>query len=71
MKVGDLVRYGNATSRPRNELQKIIGIIIDVSGIMMCSWGVDTPYKTGSVRVMWPDHRLVARETFADLEVIS
>jgi len=71
MKVGDLVRYGNVTSRPRSELQKIIGIIIDVSGIMMCSWGVDTPYKMGFVRVMWPDDRLVARETFASLEVVS
>jgi len=71
MKVGDLVRYGSTTPDDRTSIQNIVGTVIDVSGIMMCTIGADAPYKAGSVEIMWPDGRGISREVFASLEVAS
>jgi hypothetical protein len=71
MKVGDLVRYGSTTPENRTPIQKVVGTVISTSGIMMCSIGTDTPYKMGSVEIMWSDERGLNREVFAGLEVIS
>jgi len=71
MKVGDLVRYGSTTPNDLTPVQKVVGTVISTSGIMMCSIGSVTPYKTGSVEIMWPDTRGISREVFASLEVAS
>ncbi len=71
MNVGDLVRFGSTTPDNRTPIQKIVGTVVSTSGIMLCSWGVDVPYKMGRVEVLWPDDRKIKEETFASLEVIN
>jgi len=71
MKIGDLVRYGSTTPENRTPIQKVVGTVINTTGIVMCSIGVDTPYKMGTVEIMWSDERGINREVFASLEVIS
>ena len=71
MKAGDLVRYGSTTPDDRTPIQKVVGTVISTAGIMMCSIGSGSPYKMGSVEIMWPDGRLINREVFASLEVVS
>ena len=71
MKVGDLVRFGSTTPDNRTPIQKIVGTVISTDSIMMCSIGVEVPYKMGRVHVMWPDERLINEEVFASLEVIN
>ena len=73
MKVGDLVRYGSTTPGNRTPIQKIAGVVISDDGVMWCSHGVEESkaYKMGSVEVLWPDARGIARVTYAELEVIN
>jgi hypothetical protein len=71
VKVGDLVRYGSTTPENRTLIQKVVGTVINTSGIMMCGIGSDPPYEMGSVEIMWSDGRGINREVFASLEVIS
>ena len=71
MKVGDLIRFGSTTPDNRTPIQRIVGLVVDVSGIMLCSIGVSIPYKMGTVEVLWPDARGFERETYSSLEVIS
>ena len=71
MKVGDLARYGSTTPDDRTSIQKVVGTVVSTVGIMTCSIGSDTPYTMGSVEVLWSDGRLINREVFASLEVVS
>ena len=71
MKIGDLVRFGSTTPENRTPIQRVVGTVINTTGIMMCSIDVDTPYKMGTVEIMRSDERGINREVFASLEVIS
>ena len=71
MKVGDLIRFGSTTPDNRTTIQRIVGLVVDMSGIMVCSHAVVIPYKMGRVEVLWPDARGFEMETYSSLEVIS
>ena len=66
MKAGDLVRY-NYIEDKTIESGKI-GIVIE-DKTMICKIDADSPYRIGSVMVMWSGK--IERELYADLEVIS
>ncbi len=71
MEIGDLVRFGSTTPVNRTAIQKIVGTVVSTDGIMICTIGLDEPYKMGSVDVLWPDARMIKDEVFASLEVIN
>ena len=68
MKVGDLVRHTGNFPDGKTEDQKKVGIVV-ADKTMICAIDVDSPYRMGSVIVMW-DGKL-RREVLADLEIIN
>ena len=65
MKVGDLVKYKSGAFG----LVNFIGVVVK-DGTFMCSHGVDTAYRTGTVHVFWING-YTEQECFVDLEVIN
>ena len=64
MKIGDLVKYKLWIGA-----RHFIGVVVK-DGTFMCTHGVDTAYRTGTVCVLWTNGN-TEQECFLDLEVVN